>query len=77
MEIKILAFGKIADVTGQKEMKWKGISTTTSLKEKLEQEFPDLQKMKYQLAVNKKLANGDTPLEDQAEVALLPPYSGG
>lgn len=77
MEIKILAFGKIADITGRKEMKWKGISTTTSLKEKLEQEFPDLQKMKYQLAVNKKLANGDTPLEDQAEVALLPPYSGG
>ena len=77
MEVKILAFGKIADITGQKELKWKDIGTITAFKEKLEQEYPDLQKMQYQLAVNKKVANGDTPLEDQAEVALLPPFSGG
>lgn len=77
MEVKILAFGKIADLTGQKEWKWENISSTTTFKEKLEQEYPALQKMKYQLAVNKKLANGDMSLEDQAEIALLPPYSGG
>ncbi|WP_017730920.1 MoaD/ThiS family protein [Nafulsella turpanensis] len=77
MEVKILAFGKIADVTGQKEWKWQDIADTTALRKKLEQEFPALQTMKYQLAVNKKLANAEVGLENDAEVALLPPYSGG
>lgn len=77
MEVKMLAFGKIADITGQKEWNFQDIADTATLRKKLEEEYPTLQQMKYQLAVNKKLANGEVALENGAEVALLPPYSGG
>jgi molybdopterin converting factor small subunit len=47
------------------------------LREQLENQFPGLRGMTYQIAVDKKIAATDTPIPPQSEVALLPPFSGG
>lgn len=67
----------IADVTATREWIMEGVSTTNEVKEKLETLYPDLRRMRYLIAVDNKIANTDTPLTAQAEVALLPPFSGG
>jgi molybdopterin synthase sulfur carrier subunit len=43
----------------------------------LYQQFPELQHTKFSIAVNKKMAVGKTIIPVDAEVALLPPFSGG
>ncbi|MBC7775456.1 MAG: MoaD/ThiS family protein [Phycisphaerae bacterium] len=77
MKIKVLAFGKIADILPQQEWEMDGVVTTGMLRGQLEAKYPDLKGLRYLIAVDKKIANDDSPLEDRSEVALLPPFSGG
>lgn len=75
MEIKIIAFGRIAEITG-KELTINA-SDTDTLKQQLAGKFPQLSGMKYAVAVNKKMTEGNTELNTHDTVALMPPYSGG
>lgn len=75
MEIKIFAFGRIAEITG-KELAV-AASDTESLRTILDGQFPELSAIKYAVAVNKKLTDGNTELKAGDTVALMPPYSGG
>lgn len=77
MEIKILAFGQIAEITGKSEFKLAGANTAEELNTKLTEIFPELSAMKYSIAVNKKVVKKNIDLNDGDTVALLPPFSGG
>ena len=72
-----MAFGQIPDITGQAEWKESDVSDTDRLRQKLEAQFEPLSKIKYAIAVDKKMVSTNTPLSDGAVVALLPPFSGG
>lgn len=74
---KVIAFGMIAEKLRTKELFLDGISSTDVLIGYLHQQYPDLQHLKFAIAVNKKQVSGDTPIPVGAEVALLPPFSGG
>lgn len=75
MEIQIIAFGQIAEITGKELM----IQATdiASLKQNLIQKFPELSDKKIAFAVNKKLIQNNVNLNQNDVVALMPPYSGG
>jgi len=75
MEIKIIAFGQIAEITG-KEITLEA-NDITSLKIALEEKFTSLSGRKYAIAVNKKLVQENIELIENDTVALMPPYSGG
>lgn len=75
--MKILAFGKIAEILQQDEIELSGPSDTFALREKLETEFPELRGLDFKMAVNKKIASEKTILDQGTEIALLPPFSGG
>ena len=75
--ITILTFGVITDIVGKSQFEVDDIFSTDELKQKLESEFPKLKGVNYALAVNKKTATGSVVLEENATVALLPPFSGG
>ena len=77
MEINLLAFGQIAEITGKSAWKISGVKDTNSLIKKLEEEFPALVKMKYSIAVNKKVIQETTTIYENDTIALLPPFSGG
>ena len=77
MKIKILSFGRIADITGKTSWEISGIKNTDELIENLSLDFPELQLNKFALAVNKDIIQKNTTLNDNDTVALLPPYSGG
>ena len=73
----ILAFGQIADIVSENELALVSADNTEALRIKLAELFPALLTMKFQLAVDKKIAGKKTPLTDKSIVALLPPFSGG
>ncbi|WP_295211880.1 MoaD/ThiS family protein [uncultured Chryseobacterium sp.] len=75
MEVKVISFGKIAEITG-KEFSVSA-SNTEALKKQLSGLFPQLADMKYAVAVNKKITEENTVLNNNDTVALMPPYSGG
>jgi sulfur-carrier protein len=77
MEINLLAFGQIVEITGKSAWKISEVKDTNSLIKKLEEEFPSLVKMKYSIAVNKKAIQENTTINDGDAIALLPPFSGG
>ena len=77
MKVKILPFGKLADILGTQDRAMEDVSTAGEVRLKLEAEFPALKGMRYLIAVDKKIAAEDSVLREDSVVALLPPFSGG
>lgn len=77
MEIQLLAFGQIIDITGKSIWKMSGIENTEDLIKNLEQEFPALRNARYSIAVNKKIIQENITINENDTIALLPPFSGG
>ena len=75
--IQIKAFGMVAEKIGKGIIEIENPGSTEDLKKKLFAQFPALKSMKFSLAVNKKIVSEDSVLASGAEVALLPPFSGG
>ncbi len=76
-KIKVLAFGMVADKIQTSVIEIDGISSTDVLKGYLFQQFPGLEEIRFSISVNRKQAVGNQPIPPGAEVALLPPFSGG
>ena len=76
MKVRVIAFGPLTDIMGRKELHVEA-SDLDQLKLTLEQQFPGLSERKFAVAVNREFVTGNTTLPEDAEVALLPPSSGG
>ena len=76
MSIKIILFGKLADIAGS-SVSVDNISDTDSLITALQKTYPAFTDAKYIIAVDKQVINGNTTLNKNSTVALLPPFSGG
>ncbi|MBS1950062.1 MAG: hypothetical protein OJF59_002289 [Cytophagales bacterium] len=77
MEINVLAFGQVADITGKTSWKVPLVKTTNELNQQLIKSYPQLQSTTYLIAVNKKIIQESVELNTDDTVALLPPFSGG
>ena len=77
MKINLLFFGQVADITGKTAWKISGVKNTADLNQRLAENFPSLQSIKYSIAVNKKVVQENTELNNEDTVAILPPFSGG
>ena len=75
--IKVKAFGMIAEKIQTNELELEHMPDTEVLLGYLHQQHPDLKHLKFSIAVNKKQALGKTTIPLGAEIALLPPFSGG
>lgn len=75
--MKIMIFGKLTDIFQNTIYEVSEVVTVTELRKHLEIAFPDLKKYNYLVAVNKQIVNGENSIPKNAEIALLPPFSGG
>ena len=75
--MKVLFFASLAEITGKSELEISGVTSVADLKAALEKQFPGIESLKYAIAVNNKIVNGDQLLNDKDEIAFLPPFSGG
>lgn len=83
MKIKVLYFASIKDSLGKKdeELELKDGETLQSLLNLLKSKNANLAKFldahSFLIAVNEEIANLDTILKPNDEIAILPPLSGG
>jgi molybdopterin synthase sulfur carrier subunit len=80
--IRVLLFGRLCDVAGWRETAIEPApSTLAALKGLIAERWPDLAEALagpgVQAAVNRGLVRGDAALAAGAEVAFMPPMSGG
>ena len=76
MQIEIMSFGQLAEITGAAAF-FVEAQDTEQLRILLAQKYPALRDRKYALAVNKQLIKSTKILKENDVVALLPPFSGG
>ena len=76
MSVKIILFGKLADIAGG-FVSMDNVEDTDSLINALHKDYPEFGKAKYVIAVDKQLIKENTVLNKKSTVALLPPFSGG
>ncbi len=70
-------FGQLCEIIGSSSLSLQGITDIKGLREALQKQYPSLATMKYIIAVDKKIVEGNMPLDEKNTVALLPPFSGG
>ena len=76
MSLKVIMFGKLVDIAGSL-VSVDDAKDTSDLVNILNKTYPALANTKYVIAVNKKIINQNTILDNNSEIALLPPFSGG
>ena len=76
MSVKIILFGKLADIAGG-SVSVDNVADTDSLVDSLNKRYPELATAKYVIAVDRQVIKENTILNKKSTVALLPPFSGG
>ena len=80
MTIKVLAFGIAKEIfeNPSADIELHDAATVSNLKTLLEKKYPALQKLgSYMIAVNNEYAEGQTMVDSNDEIAIIPPVSGG
>ncbi len=77
MIVTIKFFGQIVDIVGSNSVQLDNVSNTDELIQQLHLKYPLLSNSKYRVAVNRNFIQANTTLQQDVEVALLPPFSGG
>jgi molybdopterin converting factor small subunit len=75
--VTVLLFGMIKDIVGNNTLMLHEVNDTDELIDKLHSVYPRLTDSEYVIAVDRNIIQENTKLQQNAEVALLPPFSGG
>lgn len=77
MKVKMLFFGILADKSGCSSLFVENINNLNEVMKYVKVKFPFLEKASFAVAVNQIVVKGNTKLNDNDEIALLPPFAGG
>jgi molybdopterin converting factor small subunit len=77
MEISVLFFGVLAEVTKTSFRHYSNVRSFDDLKLRIKDEFPEMVHYNYRIAVNKEMVSDVPILNDGDEIAFLPPFAGG
>lgn len=81
MQVRLLAFASAVEALGSSSRDWQvaGELSVRELRQQLASDFPALTPLlaRLAIAVDGTLASSETRVTEGAEVALLPPVSGG
>jgi molybdopterin synthase sulfur carrier subunit len=77
MEIKVLFFGVLAEVTGTAFKHYRDVSSKKDLLIRIQDDFPEIVHYKYRISVNSEISDEDLLLKQDDEVAFMPPFAGG
>ena len=77
MEINVLFFGVLAEVTGSAFRHYSGIGSFSDLKSRIFDEYPQMVHYNYRISVNNELINEEPVLKSGDEIAFMPPFAGG
>lgn len=75
--LKIKTFGVVAEKTGTGNLIIPFVDNSDKLYLLLLEKHPQLEGVKFAIAVNRQIVHQNTWLAQNDEIALLPPFSGG
>jgi molybdopterin synthase sulfur carrier subunit len=76
-ELTVMIFGQLEDAVGATSISIPCIKDTDELRAHLVSAFPALKDKKFMIAVDQVMARERTAIGKNAQIALLPPFSGG
>lgn len=77
MDVNVLIFGHLTDITGAGQLAVENVADTDGVQAELKRRFPALADAGYAVALDKKIISGNMAVTNNSTVALLPPFSGG
>ncbi|MFN3299799.1 MAG: MoaD/ThiS family protein [Sediminibacterium sp.] len=77
MEVQVIFFGSITDITIDNSVLIDNCVDVNSLVQELIERYPALANKKYFIALNQKMVHENVKLKLGDTVALMPPFSGG
>ncbi|MGC1390049.1 MAG: MoaD/ThiS family protein [Bacteroidales bacterium] len=77
MEVKVLFFGVLAEVSGTSIKHYHDVKSISDLKIKIYDDFPEIVHYNFRISVNCEITDNDLFLTSGDEVALMPPFAGG
>jgi molybdopterin synthase sulfur carrier subunit len=77
MEINVLFFGVLTEVTQTSFRHYRNIESFSDLMFRIQDEYPQMAHYTYRIAVNNEIITGEPGLQNNDEVAFLPPFAGG
>ena len=77
MEVKVLFFGVLAEVTGTGFKHYRDVKSISDLKIRIQDEFPEIVHYNFRISVNNEITDNDLILKSGDEVAFMPPFAGG
>jgi len=75
--VKVMMFGQLEQLTKHKVLEISDVQDTDSVRAKVSEQFPQIKGLNYLLALNQEIVAENRLLNDQDELALLPPFAGG
>jgi molybdopterin synthase sulfur carrier subunit len=77
MEIRVLFFGVLAEVTQTRFRNYLNIISFSDLIHRIMDEYPEFAHYNYLIALNSEIVNEDPELKNLDEIAFMPPFAGG
>jgi molybdopterin synthase sulfur carrier subunit len=77
MEVKVLFFGVLSEVSGSAVKHYQDVSSVSDLKRKIQDDLPELTHYSFRISVNSLITDEDLLLKTGDQIALLPPFAGG
>lgn len=75
--VNVTFYGVLAELAQKPSISLHGVSNTDELKQQLLQQYPDMAKHNFIVAVNNQLINKNTSITNGDQIAVMPPFSGG
>ncbi len=75
--MKILLFGELIDMTKSSVVEIDAVNNIDAMIKVMNDKFPAIHQCKYKVAVNGTIAQNNILLNEDDEIALLPPFAGG
>ncbi len=77
MQVKVLFFGVLSEVTGTDCKYYREVKSINELRHKIMDEYPGIEHYSFRISLNNELIDEDRGIADNDEVALMPPFAGG
>lgn len=77
MEVKVLFFGVLSEITGTNLKIYREVKSIGDLKHRIQDDFPEMVHYNYRISLNNEIINNDPNLNNGDEIAFMPPFAGG
>jgi sulfur-carrier protein len=77
MEVKVLFFGVLAEVSGTAVKHYQDVRSMSDLKIRIQDDFPEIAHYNFRMSLNSTITDDNTALQPGDEIALMPPFAGG